>query len=113
MIREITVRAVWPEPLKGKQEVRTQASTEPSTSRCVLSLTTASSDVQLWVAYPLRTPPRVGDSCICLVFVRPRAMQAGAVLTIERTEYSTVANLEVFDFSDRGGQITSRPPGCL
>ena len=61
MIREITVRAVWPEPMKGKQEVRTQASTEPSTSRCVLSLTTASSDVQLWVAYPLRTPPRVGD----------------------------------------------------
>ena len=55
----------------------------------------------------------MGVSCICLVFVRPRAMQAGAVLTIERTEYSTVANLEVFDFSDRGGQITSRPPGCL
>jgi hypothetical protein len=72
VIREITVRAVWPEPLKGKQEVRTQASTEPSTSRCVLSLTTASSDFQLWAAYPLCTPPRVGDwnsvapECGCL-----------------------------------------------
>ena len=47
------------------------------------------------------------------LFARPSAMQAGAVLTIERTDYSTVANLEVFDFSGRGGQITSRPPGCL
>jgi hypothetical protein len=46
---------------EGQAGGPSQASTEPSTSRCVLSFTTVSSDVQLWAAYPLRTPPRVGD----------------------------------------------------
>ena len=40
---------------------RTVAKTELSTVRYVLSLTRTSSDFQPRAAYPLRTPPRVGD----------------------------------------------------